>query len=389
MKRKNEHDDEMIDLLCSRIRESYSASAITHTNDTILHPYDYQVVRVMSEASTAATPGGRRRWAERRAAELGEDSIRSAFLRVCRALAESQRLADEKMQAADARERKALAKLPAAVRYHYASARLQARYRRWAGEKIANVTVSRLAYDLTDFGRLRKTYAGRWTARPTIRTQDNGKCGWDKVVWHYANYCAVRLDQTPIHRVFFAYPEHTEIVYGTPRGLYREKQFYAYHPQRLVAVTVHAHHIVRALRAHCPAICEIRWDREARRPEIVEKSTGERYHVETTPHRETEWYRSQILAAVAAFRKRRLEAATSAARTAAEARIRERAESVYVSVEDSYDSGNCHPLSDQFASEMWAALGAVGPCAVRADLILARRDDSYTRRAVLAAAIAH
>ena len=54
----------------------------------------------------------------------------------------------------------------------------------------------------------------------------------------------------------------------------------------------------------------------------------------------------------------------------------------YVSTDDSVAAGNCKPATDQFASEVWRQIGASGPCAVRADIVLAIRDDSYTRRAV-------
>lgn len=59
---------------------------------------------------------------------------------------------------------------------------------------------------------------------------------------------------------------------------------------------------------------------------------------------------------------------------------------VYVDLEDSYRAGNCHPMSDQYAQQIWRRIGAAGPCAVRADVILADRADLYTRRAITAAA---
>ena len=62
--------------------------------------------------------------------------------------------------------------------------------------------------------------------------------------------------------------------------------------------------------------------------------------------------------------------------------------SVYIAVEDSTRAGNCTPMTETFARQMWDKLGASGPCAVRADVVLATRDDVYTRRA-LGAALAH
>jgi len=57
----------------------------------------------------------------------------------------------------------------------------------------------------------------------------------------------------------------------------------------------------------------------------------------------------------------------------------------YVWLDDSVAAGNCRSETDRFARVLWADLGA-GQCAVRASLILARRDDAYTRRAVRCAA---
>ncbi len=58
---------------------------------------------------------------------------------------------------------------------------------------------------------------------------------------------------------------------------------------------------------------------------------------------------------------------------------------IYLSVEDSIAAGNCSSSTQQFAKRVWNELGASGPCAVRADLVISTRDDYYTRRALGAA----
>lgn len=58
---------------------------------------------------------------------------------------------------------------------------------------------------------------------------------------------------------------------------------------------------------------------------------------------------------------------------------------IYVALEDSLRAGNCASQSESFATQIWSKIGAVGPCAVRADIVIGIRDDSYTRRAVGAA----
>jgi hypothetical protein len=59
---------------------------------------------------------------------------------------------------------------------------------------------------------------------------------------------------------------------------------------------------------------------------------------------------------------------------------------VWVTREASLAAGNCAQITDSFAAHAYRHIGASGPCAVRADIVLALRDDSYTRRAALVAA---
>jgi hypothetical protein len=58
---------------------------------------------------------------------------------------------------------------------------------------------------------------------------------------------------------------------------------------------------------------------------------------------------------------------------------------VFISVDDSYQAGNCKPMTDQFASQVYRTIGATGPCAVRADVVLSLRDDGFVRRALAVA----
>jgi len=55
------------------------------------------------------------------------------------------------------------------------------------------------------------------------------------------------------------------------------------------------------------------------------------------------------------------------------------ANQVFVSVEDSLKSGNCKPETDSFADKIRKEFGNIG--AIRADILLEIRNDSYTRRA--------
>jgi hypothetical protein len=60
---------------------------------------------------------------------------------------------------------------------------------------------------------------------------------------------------------------------------------------------------------------------------------------------------------------------------------------IWVSVADSLAAGNCEAVTLREAAILWRrVLRGVGePGAIRADALLAYRDDAYTRRAVLAA----
>lgn len=58
---------------------------------------------------------------------------------------------------------------------------------------------------------------------------------------------------------------------------------------------------------------------------------------------------------------------------------------IFLATEDSIAAGNCQSATTQFAAQIWREIGASGPCAVRADVVLMARDDYYTRRALGAA----
>jgi hypothetical protein len=58
---------------------------------------------------------------------------------------------------------------------------------------------------------------------------------------------------------------------------------------------------------------------------------------------------------------------------------------VWVAVEDSIRGGNCPTGTEQGAAAIWRQIGADGPCAIRADVLVGLRDDAYARRAIAAA----
>lgn len=167
---------------------------------------------------------------------------------------------------------------------------------------------------------------------------------------------------------------------GIGRRVFRTKHFLRIEgcsavriPDAHTTTTAWPVHIQRRILASAvPSVLTVEYDRTAKHL-LLRDATGEDYHVPTI--RTLAHADIQVRAAVAAFRKRRAEKVIAFNPTKA-----------YVSLEDSYAAGNCVPMSEQFAHEMWSRIGAAGPCAVRADVILAYRDDSYTRRACMMAA---
>jgi len=88
----------------------------------------------------------------------------------------------------------------------------------------------------------------------------------------------------------------------------------------------------------------------------------------------------------AAARQRALSAAITARQAAQQKRISlQSMRAMWLDTDDSIAAGNCQSATVQFAQSVWQRIGASGPCAVRADVVLAVRDDLYTRRAVGAA----
>gem|GEM_PF-6340770 len=128
----------------------------------------------------------------------------------------------------------------------------------------------------------------------------------------------------------------------------------------------------RILAVHVPSMLTIRYDREAKKLMLIDRG-GEQYHLGYIATANSA--RMQVAAAIIAFRKRRAEKITI-----------EHPERVWVGVEDSYAAGNCRAMTDQFAADLRRRLGAEGDVCVRGDVILAARNDIYSRRAVSYAA---
>ena len=244
------------------------------------------------------------------------------------------------------------------------------------------------AYNAAAWGRSRKRGCGEPTlSRCGISETDNGKTGWDRVVNRAADYICVmspRGDQlywqydraaapvvSRVHRGHFMLDgRRTPIVTTAPAGWRPTPRSDA---QRLRLAGLDAR-VVRqtsgmiefgsgeTLRARGlgSVVC------------VVACGDGSHYHPS----------RGQPAQSVRDAIERR-------AMLAAAERPIEHPERVWVSVADSIAAGNCGAGTRLCAEMLHRLLGATGEVgAVRADWLLGRRDDVFTRRACVAAAAA-
>jgi hypothetical protein len=242
------------------------------------------------------------------------------------------------------------------------------------GNLVSNGEVAHYAYRLADWGRLRKTYTGNSTLSPGIVTTDNGKWGWDKVVWHSADYTLIN-SRKRYGLAYFVGPDHVA------RKCLQSPHYYQINGERFSRTIRRAEvnsfpvHIQRRLlEAATPRALRVEFDREAKALMLIEIS-GENYHV--GPIKSAAAARAAVKNAISAFRIRRATHVNLSDTTL---------EFVFVQLTDSTEAGNCESQSKRFAEQAFATIGAQGDCAVRADIILSLRNDSYTRRAVSFAA---
>jgi len=286
------------------------------------------------------------------------------------------------------REMKRLQEKPVYVRAHYVNycsdfPRMQKFVRvaeKNRGELVEMDEIEKHSYSVCDFGRKKRTHCGDSCLSPGMRTEsyDRGQNPWGGKWTHYDYYADYTLISPVNHgnnySMYYVDADHNRhTVYVTQNYIKIGKE----EPQRRRIATpktakfpVHIQR--RILSAHVPGILSVDYDREEKSLMLVD-GFGEQYHL---PEIQTVKYaKNCVKNAIAAFRKRRAE----------KVKI-DMPEKIWVSVEDSYDAGNCHTETNRFAAEVMKKIGADGHVCVRADVILAIRNDNYTRRAVSYAA---
>lgn len=259
-----------------------------------------------------------------------------------------------------------------------------------AGEAYNCQCLARLAHNAIDWGRLRKHSCGNATAfAPRVRESDNGKSGWDKVVFRYADYLcvvspdgrkiAVQVDKQPIE-------VHT-LLRG--RFLFRGELIILFY-QQCSQITY-----ATQLRARCKLLRRAGYDARIVRQtkEMVSAGSGESLRsggrIEcVVPDGLGGWYHVSARESVENVRQALVRRRINARNDELDKQIKQSANSIWVTVDDSLAAGNCVPGTDAFKSTLLGRLQADGEVgAVRADVILALRADQFTMRAVRAAVL--
>lgn len=238
-------------------------------------------------------------------------------------------------------------------------------------------------YRVCDFGRAQRKHVGnnRLTPEPIVgrRTECGGR---------YSSRCTFKKYDYYADYTFILSPNGRKVFYRLSNGTQKTAAISPsgwcwingklLKPQtKLPEIAIKPRHIQRVFEkvlGRRNSLIKFEWDRKGGLPMLV--SGSEQYHFpKSFGHKYTAEVEKLIQSAINAFRIR-------AAAKIDEALIRQKAVRTFVSFDDSIQSGNCTPITEEFARKMWAKIGAIGECAVRADLILAERNDSYTKRAI-------
>lgn len=239
--------------------------------------------------------------------------------------------------------------------------------------------ISKIAYSNIFGGtRCRKKYLGSSAEVAGMRTEDNGKGGWDRVVWHYADYVAILSPDNQLYvDVGDEGKEYMILGNGSTRILGQNIR----KPADTSPVTLKPHHLRKIYEGAIRGGALVwRWNLKEKAGEYIHIATGESYHTPAFTREPVKIF----LEAVRAFQKRRDEKLATVKRLQSEKVLTEKANVIFVGLEDSYHSGNCKTLTNEFAKSVYEKFG--GEVCISAQALLELRDDSYTRRACVEAA---
>lgn len=262
------------------------------------------------------------------------------------------------------------------------------------GRKVDNNKLAGMAYEAVDWGRLRKRGTGKssvWGAH--MREESNGKSGWDRVVWRYADYGLVlspdgkkiavqvksgaKWQVRPVWRKRFQFAGQLVNMNDPFDNRYRIRLRDC--KRLLVAAGFDAYLARQSAEQISAGSGERGRDSDHKRVLVVNLGKYGYYHAVARAD-VVACVRSALAARKDSFRKEQIERFLSSGGV------------VFVAIDDSLAAGNCRPGSDAFAEVVRKHLGvesadAIG--AVRSDVLLQLRDDQFVRRAIYSAAVRH
>jgi len=218
--------------------------------------------------------------------------------------------------------------------------------------------------------RKQKVYYKGWGGRGY--TEDNGKWGWKRRVWHYAR---IREEWEDGQRklIFSIGDEEPEHIFTIPQGFYYDPQKQDY----IKRIAPNAYYILV-------------FQRKRAKFQLVVEYKNEEYHFGYTLEMYSDrTLRKKIQEGIAYIKERRSRRAQEILKNRLARRIQkwlaspEKLKQVWVTVQDSLNAGNCKAQTMSVYETLQARLGTskeIG--AVRADYLLTIRDDFYAKRAI-------
>lgn len=262
------------------------------------------------------------------------------------------------------------------------------------GKVIDSKELMFASYSLVNWGSARKRSYGHsnlWTAG--ILETDNGKGGWDRVVWRHAQYiCVVSPDR---RQVFYQLPGQKGKVATVFRGkfLCEGKRFSLGSWLELSRPAKHIYSMRQTCEHLRRAGLSSRLVRQS--PEMIVTGSGDSLRsggkIECVVDCGDSTFYHVYIGEFPAHVMRNIGLRKNAKVSQEERKLARKAEeellkSLWVSEEDSLKAGNCEAGTRLFMSLIRKAVGATGELgAVRGDWLISQRDDSYTRAACLRA----
>jgi len=248
--------------------------------------------------------------------------------------------------------------------------------------------ISAMSYSSTDWGRLRKTYEGINIFHcDGIRTEDNGRGGYKKVVWHYADFF-VCFNKEKTKGYYKLSNGNSGIFSITKNGTCKPFDAVLIKPNSADSSKITGKNLSKIFNKYLKlGLFELKFDKKQNTYMIVEKATNEEYHISRNliNYKYTSAVKYIISNAISAFKSRRDEKLRSEKTEKAKKYLETHLNSVFVSISDSKKAGNCDFGTRKFAEEINIDLEKIG--GVVAAEILENRNDQFTQRACIQAAL--